>query len=198
MWVSSLNGCQITDEIAEEILFKGLEYNGENADVIMVLGSSKAPVYRVPAAAELLSEGKGEKLLLCGGKRQQTVFGFTEEYKAMAKAAKELDVPDAKILTECKSHTTEENFKYAEEVLKEKLPCCKKIILVTTAYHMRRSLLFAKEILPCYEFIPCPVHAGSATREVWKNSQKGRKTVVDECLKIGYYIRIGLIHDFQI
>lgn len=198
MLVSKLTGCGVTEEIAERILFEGLEYTGEDADLIMVLGSSKAPEYRVPPAVKLLKKGKADKLLLCGGKCQQTAFGYMPEYKAMEKSAKALGADTLNILTETKSYSTAENFKCSAEIIKEKFPDCRKIILVTIAYHMRRSIMLAGKILPQYKFIPYPVNAGSAAREVWKSSQKGRKTVIDECLKIGYYIRIGSIDDFEI
>lgn len=198
MRASEFRGCNVDDNIVDRMLFDGLEYAGEEADLIMVLGSSKASEYRVPKAAELFEAGKAPKLLFCGGKRQQTAYGFTEEYKSMLKAAQRWGLSQGNILIEMCSQSTEENFRLSAKIIEKELPECKKIILVTTAYHMRRAQLFGQNLLPQYEFIPCPVNMGSACRDNWKNSQKGRKTAIDECLKIGYYIRIGLIEDFNI
>lgn len=45
-------------EIVDKLLFEGLDYKGETADVIIVLGSRKACDYRVPLAAKLFRKEK--------------------------------------------------------------------------------------------------------------------------------------------
>ena len=55
MKASQLTKENITPEIVDKLLFEGLDYKGETADVIIVLGSRKACDYRVPLAAKLLS-----------------------------------------------------------------------------------------------------------------------------------------------
>ena len=88
---------------------------------------------------------------------------------------------------------TAENFSCSENLLREVLSDGGRIILVTTAYHMRRALLTAEKILPQYEFISCPVQKGSATKENWYKTDKGRRTVLDEWGKLRYYIRAGIL-----
>lgn len=58
MKASQLTKENITPEIVDKLLFEGLDYKGETADVIIVLGSRKACDYRVPLAAKLFHEGK--------------------------------------------------------------------------------------------------------------------------------------------
>ena len=87
MKASQLTKENITPEIVDKLLFEGLDYKGETADVIIVLGSRKACDYRVPLAAKLFHKGKAPKLVFCGGKVQKTSLGEMAEYKAMLIAA---------------------------------------------------------------------------------------------------------------
>lgn len=58
MKASQLTKENITPEIVDKLLFQGLDYKGETADVIIVLGSRKACDYRVPLAAKLFRKEK--------------------------------------------------------------------------------------------------------------------------------------------
>lgn len=58
MKASQLTKENITPEIVDKLLFEGLDYKGETADVIIVLGSRKACDYRVPLAAKLFRKEK--------------------------------------------------------------------------------------------------------------------------------------------
>lgn len=196
--VSSIDEEMLDRETVDRLLFKDLSYGGEKGDLIMVLGSRKACEYRVPIAAKLFMSQKADMLLFCGGKTQQTKYGFLPEFESMLAAAKEFGIPTERILTEKTSLSTAENLSCCAHIIEKKLPECRKIILVTTAYHMRRALQLAKKILPRYEFIPCPADYGSTRRDNWFKTEKGRKTALDECMKFGYYINNGLMDDFEI
>ncbi len=198
MVVGGLREEMLDRETVDRLLFKGLSYSGEKGDLIMVLGSRKACEYRVPLAAKLFGYNKADMLLFCGGKAQQTKYGFMPEFESMLAAAKELGIPSDRILIEETSLATVQNFSCSSNIIKKNLPECRKIILVTTAYHMRRALQTAKKLLPRYEFIPCPANDGSTRRDNWFMTEKGRKTALDECMKFGYYINNGLMDDFEI
>ncbi|SFD07620.1 YdcF family protein [Ruminococcus albus] len=198
MKLSELLKDDSTEENIQRLLYSGLDYDGSSAGAIMVLGSRKACDYRVPEAARLYSEGRAPVMLLSGGKVQETSLGEMPEWESMERAAVTLGVPREKIITERESMNTADNFMYSEVLLREILPEGGKIILVTTAYHMRRALLMANKMLPKYGFIPCPVQKGSATKENWYKTEKGRLTVLDEWRKLSYYIRVGIFEDTEI
>lgn len=198
MKVSDLTAEGFDLQTADRLLFDGLEYEEQKADLIMVLGSGKACEYRVPLAAKLFRAQKADRLLFCGGKVRQTKYGFMTESESMLAAARDLEIPTDCIFTEKASLSTVRNLSCAAHIIEEELPECRKIILVTAAFHMRRALLLAKRILPRYEFIPCPANEGSARRDNWFTTEKGRKTALDECMKFGYYINNGLMDDFEI
>lgn len=53
MRISEINRSALTRTLVDKLLYDSLEYSGERADLIIVLGSSKASRYRVPEAAKL-------------------------------------------------------------------------------------------------------------------------------------------------
>ena len=67
-----------------------------------------------------------------------------EEYKAMLIAAEKCGIPTSAITVETYSLDTVENLQNAAELVKKHFPNCKSIIIVTTAYHMRRAKKLAE------------------------------------------------------
>lgn len=197
IFVSEINEKNITDEIVDKLLFDGLEYTGEKADVTVVLGSKKACKYRVPVAAEIYHNSKSDKFVFCGGKSQDTKYGFMPEYESMLIEANKLGIPIENIITETKSFSTVENLANAKAFI-DNINGCETVILVTTAYHMRRALKIAEKILAGYKIIPCPANDTHARRNNWSETVRGRKIVLDECMKFGYYIENEYIDDFEI
>lgn len=53
MRVSGLSKEDLSKDIIDKILFEGLEYTGEVADCVLVLGSTTAAKYRIPVASNL-------------------------------------------------------------------------------------------------------------------------------------------------
>lgn len=198
MKLSEIDVNTLDRETAQKILFDNIGECAKRADLIMVLGSKKACDYRVPVAARLYSEGRAPYMLFCGGQVQETSYGKMKECEAMRRAALETGLPGERIFLEDKSTSTVENFTLGREVIRQELPECKSIILVTAPYHMRRALLLCRKLMGEYEISPCCAEKGSAVRDKWHLTEKGRKTVLDECAKFGYYIRVGLIDDEDI
>ncbi len=69
MLVSKIKEEDLTFEIIDRLLFQDLVDTGENANCIIVLGSSKAAKYRVPVVAEAYHAGRTPKIVLCGVSR---------------------------------------------------------------------------------------------------------------------------------
>lgn len=198
MRISEINPCALTRPLVDKLLYDGLEYSGESADLIMVLGSSKASLYRVPTAAGLYFGGRAEYLLLSGGKAHRTPHGFMPEYMSMLRSAQELGIPKDRIFCETEALTTAENLDFSNKIIKSRLPNCKKIILVTTAYHMRRALLLAQGRLDMYEFLPCPANDILSRRGNWFANAKGLEIVTNEIRRLKWYAQNSLIEDIDI
>lgn len=199
--VSTLKKADLTNDVIDRLLYKGFEYSGGCADCAMVLGSLKAPKYRVPVAVDLYNKHKVNKILLCGGKVRDTEHGMMTEVQSMKNKAVELGVNEENILIEENSMTTKENIICSLLPLEREynLSNLRKVILVTTHYHMRRSTLMAKTYFPEWiEIIPCPASDINTNRDNWFKNEKGIKRAKDEALKIVSYINEGAIPDFEI
>ena len=201
MLVSKIKEIDLTPQVIDKLLFEGLADSGENADCVIVLGSIKASKYRVPVAAEAYKVGRVGKILLCGGKLRDFPDGHYSEAEHMRRAALELGVCKEDIILENKSLNTVENLRNAlielQKAFRQNQVC--RVLLVTTAYHMRRSLTIARNLFPAHiAVIPCPANDTSTRRDNWMQSDVGIQRVKNEAMKIVDYVKNGLIPDFEI
>lgn len=201
MLVSKIKEEDLTFEVVDRLLFQGLEDTGENADCIIVLGSIKAAKYRVPVAFEAYKTGRASKLMLCGGKLRDFPDGKYSEAEHMRQAALALGVAEDDIVLENSSQNTVENILFALVELQRTLWLNKvrRVLLVTTAYHMRRSLAIARYLFPDHiEIIPCPANDNNTRRDNWMNTPIGVERAKGEAMKIVSYVKSGIIPDFEI
>lgn len=201
MFVSSIKEKDLSVALVDRLMFQGLDDTGEKADCIIVLGSIKAAKYRVPMAVEAYKAGRASKLILCGGKLRDFPDGKYSEAEHMRQAALELGVDEEDIILENLSQNTVENILFALVELQRAfcLNNVHKVLLVTTTYHMRRSLAIARYLLPGHiAIIPCPANDNNTRRENWMNTPVGTKRAKEEAMKIVSYINNGVVPDFEI
>ncbi len=201
MLVSKIKEEDLTLEVIDKLLFQGFEDTGENVDCIIVLGSTKASKYRIPVAVDTYHTGRSQKLLLCGGKLRDFPTGKYSEAEHMRKTALELGVNEEDIILENSSQNTIENILYALIELQRSFWLNKihSVLLVTTTYHMRRSMAIARYLFPEHiSIIPCPANDTNTRRENWMNTPVGIERVKREAMKIVQYVVEGVISDFEI
>ena len=201
MWVSEITEDNLTDEIIDKLLYEGLNDTGEAVDCIIVLGSMKAPKYRVPMAVSAYKAGRANKIMLCGGAIRTFSEGEYSEAEQMYKNALELGIPEEDIILENASQNTVENILYALVELQRTfwLNKVKKVLLVTAEYHMRRSLAIARYLFPIHiEIIPCPAADNNTNRNNWMHTQLGVDRANGEVLNIVRCVKNGVIPDFEI
>lgn len=207
MWVSQLTEAQLTDEIIDHLLFDGLEDGGQQADCILVLGSTKAVQYRVPVAAQLYHAGRAPKIMMCGGtacQQDSETAVLTElipEAQRMRHCALELGVPDEDILVEGSSQNTVENILFSLVELQRAfwLNRVHSVLLVTTPCHMRRSLHIARYLYPVHiKVYPCPAEDTNTRRSNWMLNDRGRQRAVSEALNLIRCAQNGVFPDFEI
>lgn len=201
MFVSSIKEEDLTFEVVDRLLFKGLEDTGENADCIIVLGSIKAAKYRAPVAAQAYKAGRASKIMLCGGKLRDFPDGKYSEAEHMHQAALTLGVAEEDIILENRSQNTVENILFSLIELQQAfwLNKVRRVLLVTTAYHMRRSLAIARYLLPEHiTVIPCPANDTNTRRDNWMNTSVGVERAKSEAMKIVSSVINGIIPDFEI
>ena len=201
MLVSSIKEEDLSVELVDRLLFQGLEDTGENADCIIVLGSIKAAKYRVPVAVEAYKAGRASKIMLCGGKLRDFPDGTYSEAEHMHQTTLALGVTEEDIILENRSQNTVENILFALIELQRTfgLNKVRRVLLVTTAYHMRRSLAIARYLLPEHiVVIPCQANDNNTRRDNWMNTQVGTDRVKKEAMKIIGSVINGIIPDFEI
>lgn len=201
MLVSKINEEDLTVELVDRLLFQGLEDTGEPTDCIIILGSIKAATYRVPVAVDAYNAGRASKMLLCGGKLRDFPIGKSTEAEHMRQAALELGVPEEDIILESTSQNTVENILFALIELQRTFWLNKvhSVLLVTTAYHMRRSLAIARYLFPEHiTIVPCPANDNNTRRDNWMHTPIGIERAKGEAMTIVKYVINGVIPDFEI
>lgn len=201
MFVSSITENDLTEEMVDRLLFRGIEDGGENADCIIVLGSLKAARYRLPVAVDAYKNGRARKIMLCGGKVRDFPEGKYTEAEYMYKTALEMGVPEEDIILENTSQSTIENLLCALVELQRAfwLNKVSKVLLVTASYHARRALAIARYLFPKHiEIFPCPADDNNTRRDNWMNTPVGIKRARGEAMKLVSSVANGIIPDFEI
>ena len=133
-------------EPVKDMLYRPLESSYQRvehieADAIVVLGggSYKTGILKEDSMKRLLTGFLLHKrhnlpIILSGG----AVLGNLPEAEVMKQVLEELGVDKGSIITESRSRDTHENAKYVKEICQQRN--FKKVVLVTSAYHMPRSV----------------------------------------------------------
>ena len=201
MRVSEITEENITEKIIDSLLYKGIEDTGESGDCIMVLGSMKASEYRMPVAAKAYFNKRAYKILLCGGSVRDFREGAMTEARHMMNKALEMGVLKEDLILDENSQTTIENILCALLELERSIGLnnIKRIILVTTTFHMRRSLELARKYFPSQiQIIPCPANDRTTTKDNWRDTEQGYIRAKTEALNIVWCVKNGYIDDFEI
>ena len=113
------------------IIVLGSGINGEKVTPLLAA--------RIERGIELLNWNPNAVLIMSGG---QGPGEDIPESEAMAAYAIDKGVDADRIIKEQKSVSTEENLLFSRKLMEKKTP---KIIIVTTAYHVFRALILAKQ-----------------------------------------------------
>lgn len=144
------------------VLARGLHIPSEitPSDCIVLLGGGVTPdgqlstssLERTTAAAIFFRKGLAPKIIISTGVTLKRAPHLSES-KAMGETLTALGIPEEVILLEEQSRRTAENAREVSRLMKEM--GCRDALLVTSAFHMKRSLLsFAKHGVKVH---PAPV-----------------------------------------
>lgn len=201
MLVSKIKTEDLSHNVIDKLLFQGIEDTGEDADCIIVLGSMKAAEYRVPVAAAAYHAKRANRLILSGGVVREFPTEKCSESEHMYKASLELGIVEDSIILENSSQNTVENILFSLIELQRTfgLNHVHKVLLVTTSYHMRRSLAIARYLFPKHiAVVPCPANDTNTRRDNWMNTPAGVKRATGEAINLINYVVNGIIPDFEI
>lgn len=134
-----------------------LAEDAPKADAIVILGGGMGANTNVYKYAEMW--GGADRVwhaarLWKAGKAPFVITSGTGDRESTVPLLKDLGIPESAIIVEDKARNTEENAKFVETVLSTKNAKSAKILLVTSAWHMRRSVLMFKKYAPNLEIIP--------------------------------------------
>lgn len=139
--------------------------------------------------------------MFCGGAKKNASSENLSEAEEMCQKAIELGVPETSIIMESTSQNTVENIVCSLVELQRAmwLNRVKSVLLVTTTYHMRRSLHIARYLFPPHISVyPCPADDTTTRRDHWMNTNKGTDRAKAEALNIVRCVRNGVFPDFEI
>jgi hypothetical protein len=199
MLISEMNPDTLSHEEMSRMLFSHLKDDGQAGECIFVFGSHHAQSYRVPKAVALYNERRANKILFSGGTIWESQGAC--EAMLMKESAIQLGVPCHDILTETASQNTKENVLASLLVLDRaiRLHQVRRLLVVTTTYHMRRCLLTLKTYMPKWiEYTLCPADDEITKADNWWLSEKGTKRVIDESRKMIEYVKSGSLIDQEI
>lgn len=130
---------------------------GLNPDAVVVLAGGKG---RIEEGVRLYREGKGERLFLIGvdpSVKKSDLYKDTPEMRS-----------SEQVYLEKVSRNTLENAIFARElILKNNV---RSMLLITSRYHMKRSLLIFRNILPKdIAIYPHPVTSKNSTETWWSH-----------------------------
>lgn len=192
MFLSQLDEKDLNQALIQKILFDSYENTSEKCDVILILGSKKAHVYKVPVASQRYHEKQGEKVILSGGR----MITDKKEYELMYEALKHEKVKLDDIILEKEAMNTKENFINIIPFLQDNYGMHCKLMLITTAFHMRRSLLTARTYLPkTVKVFPYAAEDQNTKKDNWFLTENGYNRSFLEAKKIITYIKNGFITD---
>ena len=160
------------------------------ADAAIILGCAvengePTPVFRerINHAIRLYHDGYVKYLIFTGG-----VGEDDEISEAMAAKKYAVDIwhiPEESVLIEEKSHITEENMKYAQEIMEENN--LESALIVSDPLHMRRAMLMAKDY-------GINAYSSPTTTSLYQNSKAGYVFLAREAVLYIYY---GVIRVFS-
>jgi len=148
--------------------------------VIVCLAGGK---YRIEAAFSLYANGIGERLFIVGAGPKATKDAIAK-LQAVETAQKIPWDRFDKILVENESRNTIENA-FAVKRFLEQNPQVKKILLVTSGYHMRRAEFMISNQIPLdVQIIPFTPTSTEIGRENWWQTWLGISITVEEYFKL--------------
>lgn len=201
MFLSKIKDADINREIVESIVFNNVEdKSDETGDCILVLGGACPLIDRVPKSVELYKAGKAKKICYSGAPLWDTVYGRMSEADSMAKLAEESGVDPADIIRDNLATTTEENMICGTLAMGRELGLknVKKILLLTSLYHMKRSKLIADLWLPPYMESVCTPAYGYISIDDWDSDPEKKRKTIREVSMTRLLIEDGFIKDFEV
>ena len=171
-----------------------------NFDCALVLGGpSEFMESRAAAAATLYHAGRVPYLMVSGGVCRESPFGHLSEAQILAHYLEDLGVPAKQILLENEATSTVTNMKLCKRLLAEQFPeRFLKLVVVTSNFHIFRSLQLAKHLLPEHTIAGVGAVYPKDNPEEYLGDPDLCQLVANECICLAKHASAGIISDFTV
>lgn len=197
MLISEINPDHLDRAQLTRLIFGGIQDDGQKGDCIFVFGGKSTS--RVLKAAQLFKEKRAPYVLLTGGASRWDLPETEAQW--MKEHLLKYNVPEEQILLECEAANTTENVVASMMVLQKKfsLHLVKRILVVSSPYHIRRCHLTLKTYMPSWiEYSLCPDDRPYGQIYNWWKAKKERERVIKEARSLVKYVNEGILIDKEI
>lgn len=187
-WFIKIFTSETRKDVIEDIVFMepSIYLPKEQIDYCIVLGGDRK---RANQAAKLYHEHKVKTIVASGGlgTLSENYHGLTE-VEIYCGILIDGGVSPRDILVEMRSTNTRENLDFSlDKIIWRAVKngyspyyCPKEIVIVTSDFHMRRTLLTIKELNPYIQVYYVGVDSGDANRSTWRKTAWGCFVVYKE------------------
>ena len=169
-------------------------------DAALILGCNPTLLKsRAQAAAKLYHEKRCSLFIPTGGVKWETEFGYISECEAIRRYLIDMGVPEELISSEATSTTTKENFECSKRILSKITNISKaRIAVVTSRFHIRRSIALSKYYIPEAEI--CGISASYLNDDptTFAKDPNLIASVTTECRCLLGNVKQGIIPDFPV
>lgn len=168
----------------------------EKADIIFVPGGAfpqpselAAELYVKEFAPLIMPSGRHSVLKgkFMGVAQKQDIYNkdYADEWAFMQDVLVMNGVNEDDILLENRAENTYQNAMYSREEIDRLGLTIERAIICCKAQHSRRCFMYYQLYFPDTEFIICPVVVNGVSKNDWYKTEKGKKSVMGEMLRIG-------------
>lgn len=167
-------------------------------DVALVLGGSNYQMEsRAKAAANLYHKGQANLFVTTGGIILESIYGKQTEACVLKNYMIDFGVSAEQIITENCASTTKENMIFSREILKKHFGSKKiRVAIVTSYFHVVRSVKLAYAYLPEYEHVGVRAEYPLDNPEEFISSEDYAERAKNECGFTWSCVKEGIFPDF--
>lgn len=169
-------------------------------DAALILGGNPMVLKaRAAAAAKLYHQGRCSLFIPTGGVTWESEFGFLSECDILCCYLRDMGVPESTITREANATTTVENMICSRELLSQRMPLDRaRIAVVTSRYHVRRSLLLSGYYIPQAQLVGVGAEEPLDNPEEFHKDPRLSTAVTTECRLLLDCILKGIAEDIKI
>lgn len=197
MKLTELNESLLSEQEITDLIFNGIDYTGETATTALVLGTNTDAASRAIGAAALYRDGRVKKLIPTGMPLWDFPDGHLSEADYIKVVCVREGVTSEDVICENQATDTYENMTYSLEIIQKDPSLVEggKLMIVTSGYHMQRSVRLAQHVFPDLKIIPCPIYEPEVRPENWMKSERGQRRVRSELHFLIRHAQRGIVKD---